>query len=211
MSAFWSSGRDRSAESENATASGPRVRSWRLTAVDRGDRCGAQAYVRILLPGRLELLFCAHHNRQYASALANIAVEIQDETIRLACCVLFASRAIPIPGPRITPGELRARPEPFFRLAHPVLDRVLVLHKAFRRVCSCRLPAGNPQRIVEQPLCSSLAARARGVSMTQSCVRVTPMMTIGDGPTRDGRRGLLDLLVEPLRAEGDQGADPERR
>jgi hypothetical protein len=50
-----------------------------------------------------------------------------------------------------------------------------------------------------------------GVSMTQSCVRVTPMMTVGDGPTRDGRRGLLGLLVEPLRAEGDQSADPERR
>jgi hypothetical protein len=113
MSAFWSRGRDRIAESENATASGPRACSWRLTAVDRCDRCGAQAYVRVLLPGRLELLFCAHHNRQYASALANIAVEIQDETIRLACCALFASRAIPIPGPRITPSESRARPSPF--------------------------------------------------------------------------------------------------
>jgi hypothetical protein len=37
-----------------------------------------------MLPGRLELLFCAHHNRQHASALAKIAVEIQDETQRLA-------------------------------------------------------------------------------------------------------------------------------
>lgn len=154
MSAFWSRGQDRSAESENATASGPRARSWRLTAVDRCDRCGAQAYVRVLLPGRLELLFCAHHNRQYASALANIAVEIQDETIRLACCVLFASRAIPIPGPGITSSESRARPEPFLGLAHPVVDRILVQHKAFRRVCSCRLPAGNPQRAVEQTLCA---------------------------------------------------------
>jgi len=31
----------------------------------------------------LELLFCAHHNRQYASALTKIAVEIRDETGRL--------------------------------------------------------------------------------------------------------------------------------
>jgi hypothetical protein len=37
-----------------------------------------------LLPNDLELLFCAHHNRQYASALRKIAVEIHDETRRLA-------------------------------------------------------------------------------------------------------------------------------
>jgi hypothetical protein len=84
MSAFWTRGGDRSAESQQAAAAGARARGWRLTAVDRCDRCGAQAYVRVLLPGRLELLFCAHHNRQYSSALADIAVEIQDETIQLA-------------------------------------------------------------------------------------------------------------------------------
>ncbi len=55
-----------------------------LTAMDVCDRCGAQAYVRVLLPGAGELLFCAHHNRQHAEALAKIAVEIQDETGRLA-------------------------------------------------------------------------------------------------------------------------------
>lgn len=55
-----------------------------LTAADRCDRCGAQAYVRVLLPSCRELLFCVHHNRQHASALAEIAVEVQDETERLA-------------------------------------------------------------------------------------------------------------------------------
>ena len=89
MGAFWTKGRDRNAESENAVAAGARDRGWRLTAVDRCDRCGAQAYVRVLLPGRLELLFCAHHNRQYSPGLADIAVEIQDETIRLACCAPY--------------------------------------------------------------------------------------------------------------------------
>ena len=39
--------------------------------------------MRVLLPSRLELLFCAHHNRQHARALVEIAVEIQDETRRL--------------------------------------------------------------------------------------------------------------------------------
>lgn len=106
MSAFWTRGRDTSAESENAAAAGSRARIWRLTAVDRCDRCGAQAYVRVLLPSRLELLFCAHHNRQYSSALADIAVEIQDETMRLACCALFGIRVIPDLG---SPRESRAR------------------------------------------------------------------------------------------------------
>ena len=53
-------------------------------AMDVCDRCGAQAYVRIVLPGPAELFFCAHHSRQHAEALAKVAVEIQDETERLS-------------------------------------------------------------------------------------------------------------------------------
>jgi hypothetical protein len=55
-----------------------------LTAMDLCDRCGAQAYVRVLLPGSGELLFCAHHGRQHAEALAKIGAGIQDETGRLS-------------------------------------------------------------------------------------------------------------------------------
>ncbi len=55
-----------------------------LTAMDLCDRCGAQAYVRVVLPDGGELLFCAHHSRQHAEALAKVAVEIQDETERLS-------------------------------------------------------------------------------------------------------------------------------
>ncbi len=55
-----------------------------LTAHDLCDRCGAPAYVRVLLPGSGELLFCAHHSRKHADALAKVAVEIHDETGRLA-------------------------------------------------------------------------------------------------------------------------------
>ena len=75
---FWARNKARRAESEKAGA-----RAGALTAVDRCDRCGARAYVRVLLPNALELLFCAHHNRQYASALTKVAVEIHDETDRL--------------------------------------------------------------------------------------------------------------------------------
>jgi hypothetical protein len=55
-----------------------------LGGTDLCDRCGAQAYVRVVLPGSGQLLFCAHHARQHAEALAKIAVEIHDETERLA-------------------------------------------------------------------------------------------------------------------------------
>jgi hypothetical protein len=77
---FWAGRRDGGG---NAAAAEAQACTGNLTAMDRCDRCGAQAYVRVLLPSRLELLFCAHHNRKHARALAEIAVEIQDETQRL--------------------------------------------------------------------------------------------------------------------------------
>ena len=77
-SKFWTKGHGQWQESEEALFAAT------LTAVDRCDRCGARAYVRVMLPNDLELLFCAHHNRQHAAALAKIAVEIHDETGRLA-------------------------------------------------------------------------------------------------------------------------------
>jgi len=55
-----------------------------LSALDLCDRCGAQAYVRVVLAGGGELLFCAHHWRQHGEALARVALEIQDETDRLS-------------------------------------------------------------------------------------------------------------------------------
>ena len=51
-----------------------------LTAADRCDRCGAQAYVRVVLPGGGDLLFCAHHYSANASVLSAKAVEVVDET-----------------------------------------------------------------------------------------------------------------------------------
>jgi hypothetical protein len=55
-----------------------------LTALDLCDRCGAQAYVRVLLPNSGELLFCAHHSREHLPALKRVAIDIQDETQRLS-------------------------------------------------------------------------------------------------------------------------------
>lgn len=69
---------------ESEKSDGAQVLAAALTAADRCDRCGARACVRVLFPDFLELLFCAHHNRQHASALTKIALEIHDETGRLA-------------------------------------------------------------------------------------------------------------------------------
>ena len=52
----------------------------RLTAEDRCDRCGAQAYVQVELFKGSELLFCGHHAREYDLALREVAIVIHDET-----------------------------------------------------------------------------------------------------------------------------------
>nr|WP_202420918.1 hypothetical protein [Actinomadura rayongensis] len=54
-----------------------------MTVADRCDRCGAQAYVRAVLVGGGDLLFCAHHGRKYAEALRSNGADIQDESARL--------------------------------------------------------------------------------------------------------------------------------
>jgi len=55
-----------------------------LTAEDRCDRCGAQAYARVILPSGGELLFCAHHMRAHREHLAAIEAQVLDESARLA-------------------------------------------------------------------------------------------------------------------------------
>ena len=55
-----------------------------LNALDRCDRCGAQAYVRATLLNGGELLFCGHHAKEYAEGLKKVTLTIQDETERLS-------------------------------------------------------------------------------------------------------------------------------
>jgi hypothetical protein len=54
-----------------------------LTAADRCDRCGAQAYVRATMSSGFELLFCAHHWHENEERLRAISASIQDESERL--------------------------------------------------------------------------------------------------------------------------------
>lgn len=54
-----------------------------LTASDRCDRCGAQAYLRVHLASGGELLFCGHHGREHGEKLKTVAVNVHDETSKL--------------------------------------------------------------------------------------------------------------------------------
>ncbi|WP_433673810.1 DUF7455 domain-containing protein [Microbacterium gorillae] len=54
----------------------------RLTAMDRCDRCRAQAYIAATVNGT-ELLYCAHHGREYEQVLRAASTRWHDETDRL--------------------------------------------------------------------------------------------------------------------------------
>ncbi|TXH45027.1 MAG: hypothetical protein E6Q90_02470 [Actinobacteria bacterium] len=51
-----------------------------LTASDRCDRCGAQAFVQVRLLSGGELLFCGHHAREHIDKVRPLAAEIYDFT-----------------------------------------------------------------------------------------------------------------------------------
>ena len=68
-----------------------------LTALDRCDRCGAQAYLRVELAAGGELLFCAHHAREHGDKLREIAAHVHDETEKLVA---------PAIAPTVMEGEL---------------------------------------------------------------------------------------------------------
>jgi hypothetical protein len=59
------------------TATEPTVPSF--TAHERCDRCGAQAFVRAVLTTG-DLLFCAHHGREFGTGLAAVALLVEDGT-----------------------------------------------------------------------------------------------------------------------------------
>ena len=58
------------------------TRPHELTAADRCDSCGAQAYIRVSI-GSSELLFCAHHGKKYQEKLTQVATDWHDESARL--------------------------------------------------------------------------------------------------------------------------------
>ncbi len=53
-----------------------------LSALDRCDSCGSQAYIRATM-GTSELLFCAHHGNKYKEKLTPLVSSWHDETYKL--------------------------------------------------------------------------------------------------------------------------------
>jgi len=54
-----------------------------LTAADRCDICGAQAFIRVVLASG-DLVFCGHHGTANKEKLKPIAISWQDETDKLS-------------------------------------------------------------------------------------------------------------------------------
>lgn len=50
-----------------------------LTGHDRCDRCGAQAYVRVILFSMNDLLFCGHHWGKHEAAIDEHILRIKDQ------------------------------------------------------------------------------------------------------------------------------------
>src|SRR3954470_20855666 len=61
--------------------------------------CGAQGFIRAVLPGGKDLVFCAHHGREQELALAAAGAAIHDET-----------------------GKINASPPPASPSSHPDTD-----------------------------------------------------------------------------------------
>ncbi len=57
----------------------PAMLTWGtgLTTVDRCDRCGANARVRVIFSSGAHLLFCGHHGRRYERKLFEAAAVVE--------------------------------------------------------------------------------------------------------------------------------------
>ena len=53
-----------------------------LTALDRCDVCGAQAYIRVELASG-DLIFCSHHGNEKKAQLEPVALSWHDESAKL--------------------------------------------------------------------------------------------------------------------------------
>jgi hypothetical protein len=59
-----------------------------LIATDRCDRCAAQAHMRATMVSGAELLFCAHHGREYEAGLRAVDADIYWESDKPAEIVI---------------------------------------------------------------------------------------------------------------------------
>ncbi len=55
------------------------ILSWgtELSILDRCDRCGANARVRVVFASGTDLLFCGHHGRRFERRLCEVAAFVE--------------------------------------------------------------------------------------------------------------------------------------
>ena len=92
-----------------------------LTAIDRCDRCGAQAYVRVTLGGGGELLFCAHHAREHGEKLKEVAAAVHDETHKLSNTPAIATLFLSM----VKPGDTIVHSGPLYAATETLIARIL--------------------------------------------------------------------------------------
>ncbi len=68
---------------DTVTRPAPAADATALTALDRCDRCGSQAYLRAKLPSGADLLFCGHHGNAHRPSLLIAGADFHDETDKL--------------------------------------------------------------------------------------------------------------------------------
>lgn len=61
----------------------PTPQTYELDARDRCDACGSRAYIRATLHNGGQLLFCGHHGKKHAEAIAPSVASWLDETSQL--------------------------------------------------------------------------------------------------------------------------------
>ena len=52
-----------------------------FNALDRCDKCGAQAYMRARMPSGHSLLFCGHHGNEYRASLIATGAALDESSI----------------------------------------------------------------------------------------------------------------------------------
>lgn len=59
--------------------------TWTLDSTHRCDRCGSQAYVKVIFKRKMSLLFCNHHFKAYEPVmkLQKIIKQVVNESARL--------------------------------------------------------------------------------------------------------------------------------
>ena len=207
---------------DEATVTTATAPSAALTAEDRCDRCGAQAYLRVQLQSGGELLFCAHHAREHGDTLQAVAATVVDETHQLGahpCHRRLSAGRHPPPASTTAPdhqvrGRRASGPTRFARVAPWPSPSSLPGGGLLRPVGLRRWPAARRASAWAVALVSQLggAAGAGAVALAVGGDPRGSRLGVGGAGRRRQRRGGRVPLPGPVRwPDGRRGPGQRRR